>query len=44
LIEFEVAAECFIRVGDEEMFDEVCWICSYVVVENGGLVGIICIY
>ena len=34
----------FHQVGDEEMSDEVHWIRSYVLTENGGSVGTICIY
>ncbi len=32
------------RVGDEEMPDEVRWIRSYVLEEDGGSVGTVCIY
>jgi hypothetical protein len=42
--ELEAAAERSTKVGDEEMSDEVRWIRSYVLEENGGSVGTICIY
>jgi hypothetical protein len=32
------------KVGDEEMSDEVRWIRSYVLEEDGGSVGTVCIY
>jgi len=32
------------RVGDNEMADEVRWIRSYVLEEDGGSVGTVCIY
>jgi sporulation protein YlmC with PRC-barrel domain len=32
------------RVGDEEMADDVRWIGSYVLQENGGSVGTVCIH
>ena len=32
------------RVGDEEMGDDIRWIRSYVVEEEGGTLGTICIY
>jgi hypothetical protein len=32
------------KVGDEDMPDEVRWIRSYVLGENGGSVGTVCIY
>jgi len=42
--ELEVAAARSARVGDEEMPDQVRWIRSYVVAEEGGGVGTVCIY
>lgn len=42
--ELQEAAERSRRVGDEEMSDEIRWIRSYVLQENGGSVGTICIY
>jgi thiamine biosynthesis protein ThiC len=38
------AAERSRRVGDEEMSDDVRWIRSYVLEEDGGSVGTVCIY
>lgn len=32
------------RVGDEEMSDDVRWIRSYVLEEDGGSVGTVCVY
>ena len=32
------------RVGDEEMSDDIRWIRSYVLDEDGGSVGTVCIY
>jgi uncharacterized protein DUF4242 len=32
------------KVGDEEMSDDIRWIRSYVLEENGGSVGTVCIY
>jgi hypothetical protein len=32
------------RVGDEEMSDDIRWIRSYVLEEDGGSVGTVCIY
>ena len=32
------------KVGDEEMSDDVRWIRSYVLKEDGGSVGTVCIY
>ena len=42
--ELERAAERSTKVGDDEMPDEVRWIRSYVLAEDGGSVGTICIY
>jgi Protein of unknown function (DUF4242) len=38
------AAERSRRVGDEQMSDDVRWIRSYVLEEEGGSVGTVCIY
>jgi sporulation protein YlmC with PRC-barrel domain len=38
------AAERSRKVGDEEMSDQVRWIRSYVLAEDGGDVGTVCIY
>jgi Protein of unknown function (DUF4242) len=38
------AAERSRQVGDEEMSDDVRWIRSYVLAEDGGSVGTVCIY
>ena len=32
------------RIGDEEMSDDIRWIRSYVLEEDGGSVGTVCIY
>jgi Nickel responsive protein SCO4226-like len=42
--ELEEAAGRSSKVGDEEMSDQVRWIRSYVLAEDGGSVGTICIY
>ena len=42
--ELERGGRALDQVGDEEMPDEVRWIRSYVLEENGGSVGTICIY
>ena len=42
--DLEAAAARSMRVGDEEMPDEIRWIRSYVLEENGGSVGTVCIY
>jgi hypothetical protein len=42
--ELEQAAARSTRVGNEEMADEVRWIRSYVLEEDGGSVGTVCIY
>jgi thiamine biosynthesis protein ThiC len=42
--ELEVAAGRSKQVGDEEMSDDIRWIRSYVLEENGGSVGTVCIY
>ena len=38
------AAERSRQVGDEEMSDDIRWIRSYVLDEDGGSVGTVCIY
>ena len=38
------AAQRSARVGDEEMSDDIRWIRSYVLEENEGAVGTVCIY
>jgi thiamine biosynthesis protein ThiC len=42
--ELEQAAERSRQVGDEEMSDDIRWIRSYVLEEDGGSVGTVCIY
>ena len=42
--ELEVAAARSRKVGDEEMSDQVRWIRSYVVKEDDGTLGTVCIY
>ncbi len=42
--ELQEAAEWSTRVGNDEMADEVRWIRSYVLNEDEGSVGIVCIY
>jgi thiamine biosynthesis protein ThiC len=42
--ELETAAERSAKVGDEEMSDDIRWIRSYVLQEDGGSVGTVCIY
>jgi Nickel responsive protein SCO4226-like len=42
--ELQEAAERSRRVGDEEMGDDIRWIRSYVVEEEDGTLGTICIY
>ena len=42
--ELEEAAGRSKRVGDEEMADDIRWIRSYVLEEDGGSVGTVCIY
>jgi len=42
--DLEQAAARSRRVGDEEMPDEVRWIRSYVLEENAGSLGTVCIY
>ena len=42
--ELQAAAQRSTQVGDEEMSDDVRWIRSYVLQEDGGSVGTVCIY
>jgi hypothetical protein len=42
--ELEEAAARSTRVGNDEMADDVRWIRSYVLDEDGGAVGTVCIY
>jgi hypothetical protein len=42
--ELEAAAKRSRQVGDEEMPDDIRWIRSYVLGEEGGGVGTVCIY
>lgn len=42
--ELQKAAERSAAVGDNEMSDDIRWIRSYVLEEDGGSVGTVCIY
>jgi hypothetical protein len=42
--DLEAAAKRSSKVGDEEMSDDIRWIRSYVLEEDGGSVGTVCIY
>jgi hypothetical protein len=42
--DLQAAAERSRQVGDEEMSDDIRWIRSYVLEEDGGSVGTVCIY
>ena len=42
--ELEAAAGRSAKVGDEEMSDDIRWIRSYVLEEDGGSVGTVCVY
>jgi hypothetical protein len=42
--ELQEAAGRSAKVGDEEMSDDIRWIRSYVLEEDGGSVGTVCIY
>ena len=42
--DLQAAAERSTKVGDEEMSDDIRWIRSYVLAEDGGSVGTVCIY
>lgn len=42
--DLQAAAARSAKVGDEEMSDDIRWIRSYVLEEDGGAVGTVCIY
>ena len=42
--DLQKAAERSKQVGDEEMSEDIRWIRSYVLEEDGGAVGTVCIY
>jgi uncharacterized protein DUF4242 len=42
--DLQAAATRSTQVGDEEMSDDIRWIRSYVLEEDGGSVGTVCIY
>jgi hypothetical protein len=42
--DLEAAAARSTKVGDEEMPDDIRWIRSYVLEEDGGAVGTVCVY
>ena len=42
--DLEEAAARSTKVGDEEMSDDIRWIRSYVLEEDGGSVGTVCVY
>jgi hypothetical protein len=42
--ELQEAAATSRRIGDEEMSDDIRWIRSYVVTEEDGALGTVCIY
>jgi hypothetical protein len=42
--DLQAAAERSAKVGDEEMSDDIRWIRSYVLQEDDGSVGTVCIY
>ena len=42
--ELEAAAGRSSRVGDEDMPDDIRWLRSYVLEEEGGSVGTVCVY
>jgi hypothetical protein len=42
--DLQAAAARSAQVGDEEMSDDIRWIRSYVVHENDGMLGTVCIY
>ena len=42
--ELQEAAGRSARVGDDEMPDDIRWIRSYVLEEDGGAVGTVCVY
>jgi hypothetical protein len=42
--DLQAAAARSTKVGDEEMSEDIRWIRSYVLEENGGSVGTVCVY
>lgn len=42
--DLQAAAARSTKVGDEEMSDDIRWIRSYVLEEDGGSIGTVCIY
>ena len=42
--ELQAAAERSTRVGDDEMSNDISWIRSYVLQEEDGTVGTVCVY
>lgn len=42
--DLQAAAARSAKVGDEEMSDDIRWIRSYVLEEDGGSVGTVCVY
>jgi thiamine biosynthesis protein ThiC len=42
--DLQAAAARSTQVGDEEMSDDIRWIRSYVLEEDGGSVGTVCVY
>lgn len=42
--ELEAAAGVSLRIGNDEMADKVRWIRSYVVTEDDGTLGTVCVY
>jgi thiamine biosynthesis protein ThiC len=42
--DLQAAAARSTKVGDEEMSDDIRWIRSYVLEEQGGSIGTVCIY
>ena len=42
--ELEATAAVSLRIGDEEMAEDISWIRSYVVQEEDGRLGTICVY
>jgi hypothetical protein len=42
--DLQAAAERSTKVGDEEMSDDIRWIRSYVLEEDGGSLGTVCVY
>ena len=41
--DLKVAAERLTKVGDEEMPEDIRWIRSYVLEEDGGALGTVCV-